>query len=170
MEPVAIRVATGSYFYMNKIYVTNADFSRMATELCNQLLSIKDKFEWVVGIKRGGLPLSNWLSYALGKKHSEIEISLYGDDTHKKKQRNQCMWYNPHNYDEYIKSPFLLVDDIVDSGETIKLFKELSGRNDNPKYWIATLHWCEENSPDCKPDFYVNKKHKTDWIIYPWEA
>lgn len=137
----------------------------MAQDLCSQIIPIQNKIEWVVGIERGGIPLSTWLAYTLGKKHTSIKISLYGDND--KKTGNPHIWFGPH-WDSIIKSPFLLVDDIVDSGETLKLFRELTVV-DKAKYWVATLHWCKENSPNCKPDFYVETKAKDDWIVYPWE-
>lgn len=150
---------------MNKIHLTDADFSRMASNLCSQVLRVKDQFQWVVGIERGGLPLSQWLAYALNKPHSSIKISLYGDS--QKKGLPAHAWFGYH-WPTVIKAPFLLVDDIVDSGETLDLFRELT-LVDKPTFWLATLHWCEENSPYRKPDFFVEKKAKTDWIVYPWE-
>lgn len=131
----------------------------MLTNLCAQIIPIKDKFEWVVGIERGGLPISQWLSYALNKKHTSILISRYGDETHSS--------FIKSRFDTLpIGHPFLLVDDIVDSGGTIDYFKKIF---QSTPYWVATLHWCEENSPHLKPDFYVDKKHKSEWIVYPWE-
>lgn len=151
---------------MNKLYLTNEDFSRMCHQLCSQIFPHKDTFKWVVGIKRGGIPLSTWLAYVLCKNHAEVAVSLYGDRTEKHDVPPR-VWFGPH-MDRWIHTPFLLVDDIVDSGETLDLFRELTAR-DAPKFWIATLHWCEENSPYHKPDFFVEKKLKSEWIIYPWE-
>lgn len=77
------------------------------------------------------------------------------------------VWFGPH-VERWIHTPFLLVDDIVDSGETLDLFRELT-LVDKPKFWVATLHWCEENSPCHKPDYFVETKKKSEWIVYPWE-
>jgi hypoxanthine phosphoribosyltransferase len=149
-----------------KIHLTSQDFSRMATSLCSQIVPIRDQFEWIVGIERGGIPISTWLSYALGKKHASVKISLYGDDD-KKKNIVPYVWFDYH-WIEVVKSSFLLVDDIVDSGETLNLFRDISVLN-KARYWVAALHWCKENSPYNKPDFYVETKKKEDWIVYPWE-
>jgi len=155
-----------------KIYITDQDYSRMVINLCTQLLPIKDKFEWIVGIERGGLPISSYLSYALNKKHTSINISFYGDgDKPTDEVKSSLIWKDHFNTLFYEGVSFLLVDDIVDSGRTIKFFKHITGitQNNKPTYWIATLHWCKENSPDCKPDFYVEEKNINDWIVYPWE-
>ena len=149
-----------------KIYITERDYSKMVTDLCCQILPIKDKFEWIVGIERGGLPISSYLSYALNKKHTSVKISFYGDgDKPKSIIKSSFIWEK--NFD-VLSHPFLLVDDIVDSGRTINYFKEKT-QKDKSTYWIATLHWCKENSPNCKPDFYVEEKNINDWIVYPWE-
>lgn len=155
-----------------KIHVTEQDYMRLVTDLCCQILPIRDKFEWIVGIERGGLPISSYLSYALNKKHTSINISFYGDnDKPAHSVKSSLIWKDHFNTLFYEGVPFLLVDDIVDSGRTIKFFKHITGitQNNNPVYWIASLHWCKENSPDCKPDFYVEEKKASDWVIYPWE-
>ncbi len=145
-----------------KLYITREQFSTMLTQLCSQILPIKDQFTHVVGIERGGIPISSWLADTLGKKHHSILISRYGD-------REQPNGLHICRIIDLPRTPFLLVDDIVDSGETIQYFKELKC-NFIPKFWVATLHWCPENSPHQKPDFYVDIKKKGDWIIYPWES
>jgi hypoxanthine phosphoribosyltransferase len=139
----------------------------MATDLCNQLLPFKNKFEWIVGVERGGLPLSNWLSYVMGKPHTSVQISLYGDGD-KIKINSPYVWLGLH-HETYLKHPFLLVDDIVDSGKTLALFRDLTFLH-KPKFMVATLHWCPENNPNHKPDFYIETKKKEDWIVYPWSS
>ena len=145
-----------------KIHLTTEDTSRMMEDLCNQVLPFQNQFETVVGIKRGGLNVSHWLAYTLNKKHDEVEISFYGDGKTPKDSPDH-VWVGT----SYLYKPFLLVDDIVDSGRTIRLFRELSTIW-KPTFFFAALHWCEENSPCDKPDFFVEKKKKEDWIVYPW--
>jgi len=146
---------------MTKLYLTNEDFSRMAQNLCAQLGKIQNRFQWVVGIERGGLPLSRWLSYALNKQHTSVNISFRDGNA---PAIGDQRWY--HFAQMFDGVPFLVVDDIVDSGKTIKFLKQVV-RTDN--MWVAALHWCPESSPDCKPDFFVETKHKDQWIVYPWE-
>lgn len=150
-----------SLFYFMKIHITQEDFGQMAMELCTKLLAIRDKFEWIVGIERGGVPLSTWLAYALNKKHTTIKISFYKDGD---KPNKKCI---VGEADFPCTENILVVDDIVDSGNTMAVLHGMlpSGYK---KVWIATLHWCEENSPLQKPDFFVEKKKKSDWIVYPW--
>lgn len=145
-----------------KTYITPEKFSTMLTQLCSQLLPIRDQFEHIVGIERGGIPISTWLAYTLNKQHQSILISRYGDGEH---PDGLCIC----QVMDLPRTPFLLVDDIIDTGGTVQMFRELK-YDFTPKFWVATLHWCPESSPNQKPDFYVEEKKKGDWIVYPWEA
>ena len=142
---------------MQKVILDKSDFYRLSSELYHKVFLIKDKFDWIVGIERGGVPLSSWLSYVLNKKHTTIQISTYGSSK---------PVVNLKNLPGTI---FLLVDDIVDSGNTIRILESEGKIKQGSDFYLASLHWCPSNSPFCKPDFYVETKEKYQWIIYPWE-
>lgn len=135
----------------------------MITDLCSKILPIKDKFEWIIGIERGGVHISTWLAYVLGKKHTSVKISFRGDNI---EPQTDVQYQNPNTF--LFDRPYLLVDDIIDSGKTINFFRKVVSPS-RSIYWIATLHWCPENSPDCEPDFYVATKRACDWVVYHWE-
>ena len=54
----------------------------------------------------------------------------------------------------------LVVDDIADTGETLKDFQ-------NKHNVICTFHYHEQSI--VKPDFYCEEKGDK-WIVYPWET
>ena len=58
----------------------------------------------------------------------------------------------------------LLVDDICDSGHTLKFRLKLKGNGNNKD--TATLHF--RKGAITKPTFWVRKK-EDKWIVYPWE-
>jgi hypoxanthine phosphoribosyltransferase len=159
-----IRVGCTPLFNFMKKFVTSADFCRMVSNLCAQLAPIRSQFEWIVGVERGGIPISTFLSYALDKKHDTISISFYGEN---ETPNNVPLINKPFVPSKYT-SPILIVDDIVDTGRTIDMIRGLADA-ENKRIWVATLHWCEDNSPNMEPDFYVEKKSKDCWIVYPWE-
>ena len=142
---------------MKKTYLDNQDFHRLCTELCSKILPFKNKFDWIVGIERGGVPISSWLSYVLNKNYTTVQISTY--DTPRPV-------INLKNLPGTI---FLLVDDIVDTGNTIRILESEGKIKQGSDFYLASLHWCPSNSPFCKPDFYVATKEKNEWIVYPWE-
>jgi len=54
----------------------------------------------------------------------------------------------------------LIVDDISDSGQTLKHYKKQG-------YTTATID--VRNTTITKPDYYCNWLDTPDWIVYPWE-
>src|SRR3989344_7897366 len=92
-------------------------------------------FKSIYGLPKGGLPLAVKLAHLL-----DVPLMLNRED---------------------LTKDTLIVDDIVDSGETIERLLSSLGHG----FRVATIY-CNEDSK--KPDFYVRKK--TDWIIFPWET
>ncbi len=65
----------------------------------------------------------------------------------------------------------LLVDDITDTGESLKLTKEFVGRMRPMELRTATLQYM--TGSNFKPDFYaeaIDSEKDWTWIIYPWNV
>jgi hypoxanthine phosphoribosyltransferase len=59
----------------------------------------------------------------------------------------------------------LIIDDIYDSGKTMKaILEHLNGKN----VVTATLFWKETAKE--KPDYYSQVAKKNEWISFPWEC
>lgn len=145
-----------------KIYIGNGQLSPMLTQLCSQILPIQHQFKTIVGIERGGIPISTWLAHVLNKEHVTVAISFRDGNV---PTLDEQRWYHFAQMMEGL--PLLVVDDIVDSGKTIDFFRQILPNN---QIWVASLHWCPENSPNHKPDFYVETKKASEWVVYPWEV
>jgi len=63
------------------------------------------------------------------------------------------------------QGPVLIIDDLIDSGETIQTLKTICGFREN-KDAVAVLFW-HKSAP--KPDFYVKTKPNA-WVVFYWEA
>lgn len=119
----------------------------------------------IVSIANGGVPFGLFLDTHLRLKNYNITIQCRdGSNNIKNTPTIRGM-----NKISKLKTPFLLVDDIVDSGTTLKHFQNKSGFKFGKDFHVASLFWCEENSPNLQPTFYHSKKYKKDWIVYPWE-
>ena len=55
----------------------------------------------------------------------------------------------------------LIVDDISDTGRTLKQFKF------EENIYTATLHW--KQSSEYQPDYFWEIAYENEWIVYPWE-
>lgn len=106
-------------------------------DLARKLKPIKFNFTNIYGVPRGGLIVAVILSHLL-----DLPVIL------DKKQ---------------ITKNTLLVDDISDSGETLKKILKLK----KPKA-ILTL-WANPVSK-VFPDYYMKLKSEDSWIVFPWET
>ena len=152
-----------------KKYLNRIQFNTHLLRLLEKLNGQMDEFDVVLGIKNGGLNVSWPIAYFFNKLHWDIHISFYEGDQKliepNIKDYEMDVYKNKLNFNK-----LLLVDDIVDSGSTLKWFIDNTGLKKGIDFSMASIHWCEENSPDLEPEFFVNKKLKRDWIVYPWEV
>ena len=100
--------------------------------------------KFVTGVPRGGLILAVMMSHRLGIKHMTID--------HLEKLEEFNLNIDNKN--------ILIVDDISDSGQTLKHYKKQG-------YTTATID--VRNTTITKPDYYCNWIETADWIVYPWE-
>jgi len=127
---------------VKKLYVTWEQIEQDVDKIVSDLLKHAD-IDYVVGIPRGGLIIAVMISHRLGVKHMTIDhlekLEEFDLDIDKKK--------------------ILIVDDISDSGQTLKRFRK--------DYTTATLD--VRNTTIAIPQFYVNWLDNADWVVYPWE-
>ena len=125
---------------VKKVYVEWEDLERDIDKIVSQVKEV----DYVVGIPRGGLIIAVMVSHRLGIKHMTV------DHLEKLEEFNL----------DIDKKRILIVDDISDSGQTLKRYKKEG-------YTTATLD--VRNSTITVPDHYVNWLDNTNWIVYPWE-
>ena len=106
------------------------EFDQDCDALINMLYSQRGDFDGVWGPPRGGLPLSVVLSHGLG-------LPLLPEP-------------------KSVKT--LIVDDIADTGETLKKFLGVN--------FIVTLFYHRQSVT--VPSIYLREKND-GWIIFPWE-
>lgn len=134
----------------------------LVEDLAEEIMS-KYEFDILVGILRGGMIVAHLLSDILGVDEIyPVGCSSYIDIY----QRSQVRIYHPLIIDNLEGKKVLIVDDVADSGETLKKIVEKVISPKSPKdFRTATLHikpWSI-----FKPDYYVEKVDA--WIVYPWE-
>lgn len=116
--------------------------------------------EIIIGIARGGLVPSVYLSDALGVPHiAAVQIRLYTDRG--VKGRLEILDYTRR---DLAGKKVLVVDDVSDSGETLLALEGWLRGHKVGEYKIACIH----SKPGTKrvPDFYAEETHA--WLQYPW--
>ncbi|MBI4399942.1 phosphoribosyltransferase, partial [Candidatus Micrarchaeota archaeon] len=116
----------------------------------------------IVGIGRGGLVPACYLADYLGplKTLATLRIEYY---TGIAKVGKKPKITQPVTVDLKGKN-VLIVDDVADTGVTLKNAKEYIYKKGASKVKIAVLHYKPWSV--LKPDYYVEETKK--WVIYPW--
>ncbi|VAY87142.1 Putative nucleotide phosphoribosyltransferase [hydrothermal vent metagenome] len=131
---------------------------------CKTLLPQLKKYnpDGLVAIARGGLTIGHILAHGLNTNNL---FSINCIHYHNQQKMDTFKISNIPDLQEYKK--IVLVDDIVDSGETIiEIKKALEKKYKNTEFKIATLFY--KTTASIKPDFTVNEA--TKWINFFWEV
>jgi hypoxanthine phosphoribosyltransferase len=126
----------------SKLILSWDDIKDVIENLAEQIKNLEKKPFYIYGIPRGGLIPATWLSHKTGITYQQInatQISKMADLSH-----------------------ILIVDDICDSGKTVKKIRE-----NYPKVKVACLYYKENEV--AKPDIY-GKLIGDEWLIFPWEG
>ncbi len=120
--------------------------------------------DYIIGIARGGLVPSVYLSHLLDKPMKSVTWQLRDG-----KVKESLPWYSLGP-----GSQVLIVDDINDSGNTFsEMLEDIREKNDvrpdKIKQNVKTAALWERSSSKFRVDFSMNKIDTEDWIIFPWE-
>ena len=173
---------------MTKKYYNWNDVHVAATNIALQMYRDNWKPDYIVGLNRGGLPISVMLSHLLNCNHYALDVRLRDNAT----QESNC-WMaedafgyiedNDYNTSSVFKKKnILIVDDINDTGATFNWIKQdwKSGcLPNNPNWntvWGGNVRFATmtENFSSQFPDVNywwdeVNKLEENTWLVYPWE-
>ncbi|MEA1983685.1 MAG: phosphoribosyltransferase family protein [Campylobacterota bacterium] len=142
-----------------KQYYSYENFTKDTNSLIKELNPYE--VEVIVGIARGGLTLSHCIAEGLEIRDVQtIRTELY-DDTCK---RQEISVFGSCHFESVKK--VLVVDDIADSGETLKeVMSYLESSFSDVEFMSATLFY--KKSSIYKPNFWINEAH--NWIEFFWE-
>ena len=122
---------------MNKRFIQWRDVEDAVERLAINITNSKVEIAAVGGLPRGGLIPAVMLSHTLNIPFVS-QANIAG-----------------------VMGNILIVDDICDSGKTLKRFKF-----ENNVY-TATLHY--KSSAEYEPNFWWRMAYENEWIVYPWE-
>ena len=138
-------------------------YDEFAVDVKKMAKDIKDEFnpEVILAVARGGLTLGHSLAVALENRNLFTLNSIHYEDTNKLDTINI---FNVPDLSAYKK--ILLVDDIIDSGESmVEIKRELLKRYPNLDIKIATVFYKEKAL--LLPEFKVKEAH--DWVEFFWD-
>lgn len=162
---------------MNKLNLTWQDVEYNVLEIARQIHLSGWRPDLIMGIDRGGLPVSTMLSHFLKVKHESIKVSLRDQEA----GGCESVLWAPEEVLEGKR--ILLVDDINDSGATQTWIKQdwassVAGVAAEfvEEHWNKNIRWASlvENSASKEfSDYYgieINKAEEDVWVDFPWES
>lgn len=148
----------------NQKYLTPSwdDMGKICFSLAQQILSKNYRIDRLVALVKGGLTWSRTLlDYLDIENLSAFQVRFYRDIAKTKK----CPVIVQSLPVVVEGENLLLFDDVVDSGETLKIGREYLYMCGAKKVYSASLYI--KNWAKIKPDFY--SKETGAWIIFPHE-
>jgi len=152
---------------MKKLHLSWNQIEYHIDQLVHDIETSKKKYDWVIGINRGGLIPSVRISHRLKISHGVITTTHYVEDKMldevKKDFNISGIKDIKHHHN------ILLVDDIADSGiclkETIEAVRQIDLDINNIQ--TATLFYKPKSI--IKPNYFAEEIEDKIWIVFPWE-
>lgn len=120
------------------------------------------KVDTIVGITRGGLIPAVLLSNQLGIPMTTVEYSSSRGEGDNKNHSNDLPKIKGNK--------ILLVDDLVDSGHTMKELKD-HYISQGHEVFTAVIHYKDRHNGVHEPDVWAVKVSENfEWITYDWEV
>lgn len=149
---------------MNKHYASWQEIHDSCCNIHQQLMKQNKQYDYVIGVLRGGAVPATILSHLFNCKLHVIGIKTYDDTV----QTDRAEFYaiDPAFYANCFYKRLLIVDDICDSGNSLKLLQEFFHEKTHKPVDTATIYW--KPTSHVKPHYYVHEAH--EWISFPWEV
>ena len=124
-----------------------------------------NNFDQIICLARGGVPLGDALSRML-----KLPLAILFTSSYKLQEKQSNIYIDNQiaKQNNVLGTRILLVDDLVDSGETFKFVFEHLKNHSNINYIKTATIWAKETSIYI-PDYYLNTTKQDDWINQPFE-
>lgn len=150
---------------LSKIEFEAPSWTQIYDLLLNMAEKIKKncfKFNIIVGVSRGGWIPARILSDLLDNSNlANVKVEFYFGIGEIKKEPIITQSVSMDLADKKV----LIVDEIADTGKSLKLVKEHVIKKGAVEVKVATIYYKPQCF--CIPDYYVKKTSR--WIIFPWE-
>lgn len=154
---------------MQKVYYNWDHIEIACRDIYKEIVNDSFKPDLVIGLTRGGLVPAVILSHRFDVPMDTLKISL----------RDHISKGGTYKDYGLPQANILIVDDINDSGATIKYLKEI-WEHSSCQNWVELWHKkirfatvVDNISSQSKVDYRyttVNKAEEDVWIVYPWET
>jgi hypoxanthine phosphoribosyltransferase len=123
-----------------------------------------EKFDWYLAISRGGLIPATLLSHLTGVR--KIDTLCLVSYTEKNTQAE--LEIIQKDYSHLKGQKVLIIDDLVDSGETMEFAMEYLKKFAPETVKTAVVF--KKKHSKFHPDYFIEERSSEDWIDFPWEV
>jgi hypoxanthine phosphoribosyltransferase len=150
------------------VWISWDDYHRSIEVLAKQVFDSGWKFDHVLCLARGGLRPGDVFSRLFNVPLSILTVSSYREEGGT--QRGAlCIADRITSTADTLSGRLLLIDDLVDSGDTLQRVGEwLLNRHPEISEIRSAVIWYKENSFVC-PDYFVHPVAGNPWIHQPFE-
>lgn len=141
-------------------YISWPEYGNLAEALAEKVRSKGRKYDLVIGVARGGMPVAMVVSDHLGVKIDFVNVKSYNGIA----QRGVPKIYSTVTEDIGGKN-VLIVDDLVDQGDTMETVKQHLGEH-RPKL-LETAVLFKKPWSKIEPDYYLEVVDR--WVVFPFE-
>lgn len=150
---------------VNNYYVTWDEYSKTVIQLARTIKSSGWQFDQIVAIARGGMFVGDPLTRIFKKPIAVTVASSYRG----KERKEMLLSKEVAMSTDTIGKRILLVDDLVDSGESlIAMTKFLKEKYSHIEEIRTAVLW-KKSGTNFNPDYYADEVDEQTWIHQPFE-
>ena len=141
-------------------YISWSEYGNLAQALAEKIRANGKKYDLVVGIARGGIPVAMVVSDHLNVKIDFVNVKSYNDIGKRTAPRILS------TLTEGVEGKdVLLVDDLVDQGDTMAFMKRYL--DDQKPRSLETAVMFKKPWSRVEPDYYL--ENLPEWVVFPFE-
>jgi uncharacterized protein len=141
-------------------YISWSEYGNLAAALAEKVRANGKHYDLVVGIARGGIPVAMAVSDHLNVKIDFVNVKSYTDFGKRTVPRILSTLT-----EDIEGKDILLVDDLVDQGDTLTSMKKYLG--DQEPRTIDTAVMFKKPWSKAEPDYFLESV--TEWVVFPFE-
>lgn len=167
---------------MNKLTINNKDFKGLVSTICREITNEGWRPDYIVGITRGGLTAAVMMSHYLQVPMHTLNVSLR-EGIELGPESNLWMAEDAFGYGSAEPKNILIVDDINDSGDTLKWIVEdwqsgclptdtkwESVWGNNVRFAVVVNNAASKFIYKTYSGMEINKRENDVWVEFPYET